>query len=89
MSPRRHAQAVGRGLPFDEIVLAGSATQMSHEHHPARAADRDGNDGQCDGAGRAGGQTLPEHGVGAVLTSAPIAIAAVNAPQPTGDAPAA
>jgi hypothetical protein len=37
---------------------------MSHEHHPARAAYRDGNDGECDGEGRAGGQTLPEHGVG-------------------------
>src|SRR5512133_3908343 len=37
---------------------------MSHEHHPARAADRDGNDGQRERAGRAGRQALPEHGVG-------------------------
>ena len=44
--------------------LAGSAAQMSYEHEPARAADRDGNDGQRDGEGRAGRQTLPEHGVG-------------------------
>ena len=116
MSPRRNAQAVGRGLLFDELVqeeavglaraverlsdpsspdacdaieersrhierqarhwlramavavprggLARNAAQMSHEHHPAHAADRDGNDGQRDGEGRAGGQTLPEHGVG-------------------------
>ena len=45
-------------------VLARRAAQVSHEHHPARAADRDGNDGQRDGEGRAGRQTLPEQGVG-------------------------
>ena len=37
---------------------------MSHEHHPTRAADRHGNDGQRDGERRAGRQTVPEQGVG-------------------------
>jgi hypothetical protein len=51
-------------VPVARGVLARSAAQVSHEHHPARAADRDGNDAQRDGQGRAGRQTLPEHGVG-------------------------
>jgi hypothetical protein len=61
----RHALYWLRAMagPVARGGLARGAAQMSHEHHPARAANRDGNEGQREGEGRAGRQTLPEHGV--------------------------